>query len=100
MSNELAIFSFSPLMDYLIFFTVSLINVFLQNMKNIFVIKSTALKAALIGTVTSIFYATVVVMIAKHGWISILIIAVTHFFGIFIARKVCDSLEKKGHLKR
>ena len=100
MSNELAIFSFSSLTDYLVFFMVSLINVFLQNMKNIFVIKSTALKAALIGTVTSIFYATVVVMIAKHGWISILIIAVTHFFGIFIARKVCDSLEKKGHLKR
>ena len=50
--------------------------------------------------VTSIFYATVVVIIAKHGWISALIVAVTHFLGIFYARTVSDNLEKKGLLKQ
>ena len=71
-----------------------------KNMKNIFVIKSTALKAALIGTVTSIFYATVVVLIANHGWISVIIIAGTHFLGIYTAKLVSEFLEKKGYLKK
>jgi CHASE2 domain-containing sensor protein len=101
MQNFLESISFGPVwVEYLIFFLVSLVNVFLQNLKNIFLIKSTRLRAALLGTVTSIFYATVVVLIAKHGWISVLIIAVTHFFGIFIARTVGDYLEKKGRLNQ
>ena len=89
-----------PWVEYLFFILISLTNVFLQNLKNIFLIKSTRLKAALIGMITSIFYATVVVMIAKHGWISVLIVAVTHFLGIFLARTVSDNLEKKGLLKQ
>jgi hypothetical protein len=39
-------------------------------------------------------------MIAKHGWISVLIVAVTHFLGIFLARTVGDYLEKKGRLNQ
>ena len=89
-----------PWVEYLIFILISLTNVFLQNMKNIFLIKSTPLKAALVGMITSIFYASVVVLIAKHGLISVIIIAVTHFLGIFLARKVSDNLEKKGLLKQ
>jgi len=89
-----------PWVEYLIFILISLTNVFLQNLKNIFLIKSTRLKAALVGMVTSIFYATVVVLIAKHGWISVVIIAVTHFLGIYFARTVTDGLEKKGLLKQ
>ena len=89
-----------PWVEYLIFILISLTNVFLQNMKNIFLIKSTPLKAALVGMITSIFYASVVVLIAKHGLVSVIIIAVTHFLGIFLARKVSDNLEKKGLLKQ
>lgn len=89
-----------PWVEYLIFFVISFVNVFLQNLKYIFLIKSTKLKAALIGMVTSIFYATVVVLIAKHGWISVIIIAFTHFLGIYTAKLVSEFLEKKGYLKK
>ena len=89
-----------PWVEYLFFILISFTNVFLQNLKNIFLIKSTRFKAALVGMVTSIFYATVVVMIAKHGWISVLIVAVTHFLGIFFARTVSDNLEKEELLKQ
>ena len=88
-----------PWVEYLLFFVISFTNVFLQNLKYIFLIKSTKLKAALIGMVTSIFYATVVVMIAKHGLISVAIVAVTHFLGIYLAKSVGEILEKKGYLK-
>ena len=88
-----------PWVEYLLFFVISFTNVFLQNLKYIFLIKSTKLKAALIGMVTSIFYATVVVLIAKHGWISVLIVAGTHFLGIYTAKLVCEILERKGYLK-
>ena len=88
-----------PWVEYLLFFVISLTNVFLQNLKYIFLIKSTKLKAALIGMVTSIFYASVVVMIAKHELISILIVAMTHVLGIYTARLISESLEKKGYLK-
>lgn len=50
--------------------------------------------------VTSIFYATVVVLIAKHGWISVIIIAGTHFLGIYTAKLVSEILERKGYLKK
>ena len=90
----------APWIEYLIFFVISFVNVFLQNLKYIFLIKSTKLKAALIGMVTSIFYATVVVLIAKHGWISVVIIAGTHFLGIYTAKLVSELLEKKGYLKK
>jgi CHASE2 domain-containing sensor protein len=89
-----------PWVEYLIFFVISFVNVFLQNLKYIFLIKSTKLKAALIGMITSIFYATVVVLIAKHGWISVIIIAFTHFLGIYTAKLVSEFLEKKGYLKK
>ena len=89
-----------PWVEYLLFFVISFVNVFLQNLKYIFLIKSTKLKAALIGMLTSIFYATVVVLIAKHGWISVLIIATTHFMGIYAAKSVCEWLEKKGKLNK
>ncbi len=89
-----------PWVEYLLFFVISFVNVFLQNLKYIFLIKSTKLKAALIGMVTSIFYATVVVLIAKHGWISVIIIAGTHFLGIYTAKLVSEFLEKKGYLKK
>lgn len=89
-----------PWVEYLLFFVISFVNVFLQNLKYIFLIKSTKLKAALIGMVTSIFYATVVVLIAKHGWISVIIIAGTHFLGIYTAKFVSEFLEKKGYLKK
>lgn len=89
-----------PWVEYLIFFVISFMNVFLQNLKYIFLIKSTKLKAALIGMITSIFYATVVVLIAKHGWISVIIIAFTHFFGIYTAKMLSELLEKKGYLKK
>lgn len=92
--------SFPSWVEYLFFFAVSLINVFLQNLKYIFLIKSTKIKAALVGMVTSVFYATVVVLIAKHGWISIAIIAGTHFLGIYTAKLISDILEKKGYLKK
>jgi len=88
-----------PWVEYLLFFVISFTNVFLQNLKYIFLIKSTKLKAALVGMVTSIFYATVVVLIAKHGWISILIIAGTHFLGIYTAMSVSEYLEEKGYLR-
>ena len=89
-----------PWVEYLLFFVISFVNVFLQNLKYIFLIKSTKLKAALIGMITSIFYATVVVLIAKHGWISVVIIAGTHFLGIYTAKLVSELLEKKGYLKK
>ncbi len=89
-----------PWVEYLIFFVISFVNVFLQNLKDIFVIKSTKLKAAFVGTITSIFYATVVVLIAKHGWISVIIIAFTHFCGIYTAKMFGEFLEKKGYLKK
>ena len=101
MQETLNSISLGPLwLEYLLFFVISFTNVFLQNLKYIFLIKSTKLKAALIGMVTSIFYATVVVLIAKHGWISVIIIAGTHFLGIYTAKLVSEILEKKGYLKR
>ena len=97
----LQILNIGPIwVEYLLFFVISFTNVFLQNLKYIFLIKSTKLKAALIGMVTSVFYATVVVLIAKHGWTAIVIVAITHFFGIYCARLVSELLEKKGHLKK
>ena len=90
----------SPFIEYIFFFVISFINVFLQNLKYIFLIKSTKIKAALIGMITSVFYATVVVLIAKHGWISIIIIAGTHFLGIYMAKLVSEILERKGYLKK
>ena len=45
--------------------------------------------------VTSIFYASVVVMIAKHELVSILIVAMTHFLGIYTARLISESLKRK-----
>ena len=88
-----------PWVEYLLFFVISFTNVFLQNLKYIFLIKSTKIKAALIGMVTSIFYATVVVLIAKHGWVSVLIVAGTHFLRIYTAKLVSEILERKGYLK-
>ena len=100
MQEALNSISLGPLwFEYLLFFVISYINVVLQNLKYIFLIKSTKLKAALVGMVTSIFYASVVVMIAKHELVSILIVAMTHFLGIYTARLISESLEKKGLLK-
>ena len=100
MHDALNSISLGPLwLEYLLFFVISYVNVVLQNLKYIFLIKSTKLKAALIGMVTSIFYATVVVLIAKHGWISVIIIAGTHFLGIYTAKLVSEILERKGYLE-
>ena len=101
MQETLNSISLGPLwLEYLLFFVISYVNVVLQNLKYIFLIKSTKLKAAGIGMVTSIFYASVVVMIAKHELVSILIVAMTHFLGIYTARLISESLEKKGYLKK
>lgn len=100
MQNALDSISLGPVwVEYLLFFVISFINVFLQNLKYIFLIKSTKLRAALVGMVTSIFYATVVVLIAKHGWVSVLIIAGTHFLGIYAAKSLCEFLEERGYLE-
>ena len=101
MHGALDSISLGPIwLEYLLFFLISFTNVFLQNLKYIFLIKSTRLKAALIGMITSVFYATVVVLIAKHGWISVVIIAGTHFLGIYTAKLVSELLEKKGYLRK
>lgn len=89
-----------PWVEYTLFFVISFVNVFLQNLKDIFVIKSTKLKAAFLGVITSIFFTTIVVLISKHGWISVIIVAITHFFGIYTAKWVSEMLEKKGCLKK
>lgn len=89
----------SPWVEYLLFFVISYVNVVLQNLKYIFLIKSTKLKAAGIGMVTSVFFAAVVVLVVKHGILSLVIVGITHFLGIYTARLISESLEKKGYLE-
>ena len=85
---------------YLVFFIVSYINVVLQNIKNIYVIKATKRQASTIGMITSAFYVGVVVLITYHGLISFIIVPIAHFLGIYTAKSVCESLEKKGKLNK
>lgn len=64
-------------------------------------IKSTKLNTALVTMVTAVFYATVVKFIASGDWITTLIvIATTHFLGVWLAMSFYEIIDKKKNISK
>ncbi len=83
-------------MSVLLYFIVSLTNVFLHVFKNILVIKSTKLIASLMNCICYTFAAVVIKCIAETElWIAILVQASTNFFGCYLAMWIFENVIKK-----
>ena len=81
----------------LIYFIISLINVFLHIVRSILVIKSNKLVASTANCICYTFSAVVIKFIAEVDlWVAIAVQATTNFIGCFIAMWFCEKvLEKK-----
>ena len=84
----------------LIYFIISLINVFLHIVRSILVIKSNKFVASAANCVCYTFSAVVIKFIAEVDlWVAIAVQATTNFIGCYAAMMFCEyMLEKKNKI--
>lgn len=79
-----------------LYFIVAFLNVFLQILRSILIIKSTKLIASTANCICYTFSAVVIKFIAEVDlWIAIIVQSTTNFIGTWIAMWVYDKLESK-----
>lgn len=82
----------------LIYFIISLLNVFLHIVRSILVIKSNKLVASLANCVCYTFSAIVIKFIAEVDlWIAIAVQATTNFIGCYLAMWFCEKIIHTNH---
>lgn len=80
----------------IVYFLISLVNVFLHIVRSILVIKSTKLIASLSNCICYTFSAIVIKFIAESDlWVAILVQAITNFSGCYLAMWFCEKIDKK-----
>ena len=80
----------------ILYFTISLINVFLHIVRSILVIKSSKLIASLSNCICYTFSAVVIKFIAESDLMpAIAVQATTNFAGCYLAMMLCEKVIKK-----
>lgn len=80
----------------ILYFTISLINVFLHIVRSILVIKSSKLIASLSNCICYTFSAVVIKFIAESDlMMAIAVQATTNFAGCYLAMMLCEKVIKK-----
>lgn len=84
------------LIDALIFFGCSLINVMLNTVKTIVMYKQNILSSATVNSITYGFYTIIVVLMAGEMvlWEKVVLTAVSNFLGVIISMQIMKRLEK------
>ncbi len=82
----------------ILYFIISLINVFLHIVRSILVIKAGKFVASLSNCICYTFSAVVIKFIAESDlMVAIIVQATTNFFGCYLAMIFCDKILKKKH---
>lgn len=80
----------------ILYFTISLINVFLHIVRSILVIKSSKLIASLSNCICYTFSAVVIKFIAESDLMTAIAVqATTNFAGCYLAMMLCEKVIKK-----
>ena len=79
----------------LLFFVLSIINVFLQTIKTIATVKSSTAHAVIMNMVTYGFYTVIIKQISTFNiLIGIVVIVLSNMIGVYIARKLLEKFKK------
>ena len=80
----------------ILYFTISLINVFLHIVRSILVIKASKLTASLSNCICYTFSAVVIKFIAESDLMTAIAVqATTNFAGCYLAMMLCEKVIKK-----
>lgn len=80
----------------ILYFTISLINVFLHIVRSVLVIKSSKLIASLSNCICYTFSAVVIKFIAESDLMTAIAVqATTNFAGCYLAMMLCEKVIKK-----